>query len=611
MPSTPTVLSALEGTGTGSLTTPTLAPSANSLLLVLVEAASGGGVVPNSCSSTFTTVQDGQGRNWHPVFNYYSDPGTLDYTDQQYGANNVTHQLWWAVTTANPGSGTVTFGTAGGVSILRGQVLEITGDIDLDDPVRQYDYAGTSASASAQTSNLQFSPLADSLLISFLSGRSEGGAVSADTGWTELAEYITNSFSTNVQHRTGAGTQYGGSFANTQTNGIALSAIEIRADAGAVQPPTVLNEYQFENSGNTQTVPEGGATVTVGPNDWVFLGIITRGGGAARTVSLVTSTFDLTSAGWQRIVQSGSIGSANIRTEWWYAQAANAGVLTGTITITWDSSWWGVKGAYVLSFPASAVADNPIGNNQVVSQATNLPGGSYLEGTFATTPALTSRILSLGVSSPNSTQLFLRPRMGYTYVGPPTDEGSSHTRHLNHGQGDPSIGGRFGLISPSHDATEGAVWTAIEILAASSSVVVSPGELVQLQALDAVGISQDHQLSAADIAQLQVLDSPGMSQDHQLGPGEVVQLQVLNLPTLTVTGTVSPGDLVQLQALDAVVLSQDHQLTPSELTQLQALGAASVSIPTDYIPDGRAIIVAHRDRVVHIVKRLRAMRVSR
>jgi len=80
---------------------------------------------------------------------------------------------------------------------------------------------------------------------------------------------------------------------------------------------------------------------------------------------------------------------------------------------------------------------------------------------------------------------------------------------------------------------------------------------------------------------------------------------------IVVEGVLTAEQLVQIQALDAVVITQDHQLTASELVQLQVIAGAGVGIPTGYIPQGRAIIIAKRSRAISIVKRLRAMRVSR
>lgn len=168
-------------------------------------------------------------------------------------------------------------------------------------------------------------------------------------------------------------------------------------------------------------------------------------------------------------------------------------------------------------------------------------------------------------------------------------------------------------ISQHHQLT-GTDLVQLQVIdAASVSVtgVLTAEELVQLQALDIPAISQDHQLTAAELVQLQVLDAGAVTQSAVLTALELVQVQSIDAAVIVVAGVLTAEQLVQIQAFDAVVLTQDHQLTAEELVQLQVIAGAGVSIPTDYIPRGRAIIVAHRSRAVQIAKRLRAMRVSR
>jgi hypothetical protein len=467
-PDTPEQLTAVVITGNNTGTTASVTPAPNALVLAIVSSHNGGGHSIRTAASTFGVRLDGQGRGWKPLNNERSFVYDVENINSTYGADATLTQVFWAVTTASPGSGTLTVTTAPGIQAFKIRLVQIT-NVDLYSPIRQWHFDGEAASAASITRNLPRAPLANNMLVSVVHGREATTTIDPAAGWTELSEDTSNLAPSNIQYRTGTTeTSFGASFGTTLTDGIAVGAIEVRGPiANAVPDPTTLvGLYHTTPTGNTQLLPETGS-ITVGAGDLILVATVCApGAGSGALVSGITSTFDVQAPGWQRAMFSPLAGSANVRVEWWYAIAATAGTLTGTLTVTWDVTMGGVRGGWVQSLPAGTFnAASPIRQSAAATIA-SLTGGTALSGEFDQAPLPSSRLIAAGMGTPNMTQLWTRPLNGWHWIGPAIEEGAAQTSYQIYSADETTFGGRFSHVTPTHDSTTGAVWGAIEVQAA-------------------------------------------------------------------------------------------------------------------------------------------------
>lgn len=147
------------------------------------------------------------------------------------------------------------------------------------------------------------------------------------------------------------------------------------------------------------------------------------------------------------------------------------------------------------------------------------------------------------------------------------------------------------VLSPAGLVQEQALEAPTIVIAG----VLTPQDIVAIQTLGAVSLTQDHNLVVADIVQLQELEAPtaspadaltvldidqaqevaapGLTQDHGLTVGEILQEQSLDAVSIVIEGQLQPLDLAQLQALDAGDIQQTHILGVLDIVQLQSLQA--------------------------------------
>lgn len=483
MPGTPTQLTAVNATFTNTVTTASISPTASALLLIVVTSNSGGNHKVSSVSHTFGMRADGQGRTFKRLYNTRSDPDT-NADAEGFGADFVTPQIFWGLTSATPGSGTVTVNINAGIVGFKVRVIQVT-DVDLYMPIRQWHFTGTASSLASFTSNLPFTPLSSNMLLSISHAREATTTVAPDTGWTELSEDTTSLAPSNIQYRTGTtSTQFGVAFGATMTDGITIGAIEIRGPTTNEMPdPTQLRRYEHTSTSTTTlTVPTSG-TVTVNAGDLILVPVvITVATGSV--VASISSTFSI-SGSWQRADFVVGSGSSHARVEWWWAIASASG--SGTVTITFTGGGFGTRGAWILSMPAGTFNDStPFAQTENV-EVPSLTAPNHLTDSFVSAPAAASTLVAVGMGVPNSNQIFVQPRVGWFYVGPPISEGGSQTSYVIYGREWQTFGGRFGLTPTTHDSTGGAVWSALEIQAPAAGTTGTLDETLAGTTLAASG----------------------------------------------------------------------------------------------------------------------------
>lgn len=573
MPGSLTLLD-YNNVGSGATSIPastSISPSANALVIFILQARS---IAPSASGLTlnFNAVSNGQGR----TVNYWNNEESTPWDGSKvidYGTDLVGVQVATCVTTGSPGSGTPSWSFSTSSNRAKLWIFEITSDFNAVYPIRQWNFSGTASGVTGLTDDLPLAPLSTSRLVSFGFGRAATTTVAPDTDWTEVAENTDNSHAGNVQTRTGTtATQYGISFGATESNGVAIGCIEIRATGDSPdEQPTVLTSYHFSSAaGSSYVIPETGS-VSPAADAWVFVPcVISDVTGTTRSVSSISSAFSVTGSGWQRLMTTTAVGNDDVLIEWWYAQAASSPG-SGAVTITYDGSYTGVHGAAIVTLPSTAT-DDPSAGATAQATSASLSGGTPLNGTL-TGLATTSLSLVAGFGLPVSNQAGVVPAAGYELIWPPAEEGDG-TFQMAFALGD--VGTTFGgLLSASgNDQTDGACFAAIEIPLPATGITQSVGQVSETdlaQAISARKIQSLGQISETDLAQ-------AITAVKRLAAGQATETdtaQPVSTGIIVPVGQVTETDLAQafsiLKALEVSGVNETdtaQQLAAQRVIQL-------------------------------------------
>lgn len=227
-PAAPTPL--VEGVANATtIVSGSFTPTANCLLIAVAnyrDDSAGGGC-------TFDGFSDSQ--SW----------GTWNtsISNTEYGSHFASVMIGYCVVGASPAAGTVTVTFSGSPLPDRGRLmlLEIDSGFDSTTPVLQSKTTGSASTLSSLTDDFSSAPATGSMLVSACVGiDSFPRTLTADTGWTEVEESVSNQINSNTQYRTGTtSTQYGASWADTNARGIAIAAIEIQEPSGGASTPGI------------------------------------------------------------------------------------------------------------------------------------------------------------------------------------------------------------------------------------------------------------------------------------------------------------------------------------------------------------------------------------
>lgn len=237
---TPTVLSDYAYTSSGAThTSGSLSPSGDALIVVgTFKRWVVGAAAVSSITSGFSVT----GAGWQRAI-----------ASGVYGSENVEVELWYAITTSSPGSGTVVGTWPSTFSQPKGfVVLEIASDYDPTTPIATQtgDSTGTSSLAVTTDHNgtLGTAPNSDSLIVQMMMGATANTTVTPVTGFTLLGTNVGGGNKTaGAAYAAGSnGTGYGGQFGSAQTAGAAFVAMEISPVASGGASIPVLH-HQLRN----------------------------------------------------------------------------------------------------------------------------------------------------------------------------------------------------------------------------------------------------------------------------------------------------------------------------------------------------------------------------
>jgi len=109
-----------------------------------------------------------------------------------------------------------------------------------------------------------------------------------------------------------------------------------------------------------------------------------------------------------------------------------------------------------------------------------------------------------------------------------------------------------------------------------STTTVDGADLDQSQTIDAVTLTQQHQLTAQDVDQGQTVGNVTLTQQHVLTANDVDQGQTVDGVTLTQAYILTAADIDQGQTTDNATLTQAYVITAADIDQAQVLDATFV-----------------------------------
>ncbi len=302
MPGTPVLLGIVTQTFSNVMTSGTLSPTAGALIIAVGVGNSGAGwqFSSNGLTVNFAIDTDGDGKGVH-YWNHAQTPWNGQLTPK-FDSDNVGCLIATCIASGgSPSTGTMSWAIdGGGISGSKMFIYEVTSDFTRDDPIRQFKFGGSTATTDAHTEDFDLTPLSSSRLLMGGGGKDADTTVAPDTSWTESDENVTANQPTNFQHRTSTtSTQFGIGFGTDLSDGIAIGALEIREEITGVSHPTVLARYEFSSGGGTTyTLPESSPGAIPNADDWVIVPVFISNTGGNRTVSSISSTFNVTGDGW-------------------------------------------------------------------------------------------------------------------------------------------------------------------------------------------------------------------------------------------------------------------------------------------------------------------------
>lgn len=230
--STPTQLNifGIINTSTTTLTSSSMTPTANALLLVSVAHRWSDGAGPayvSSISSTFGTVG-----GWTIVAGNSSVNNA-----EEFGSADARSVWAWAIANSSPGSGTVTVTLTNAHAQGKGfRTIQIESGFDTTTPILQTKVVGSGSTVDTLSGDFDSTPLSSSmLLMGSVASAATAGVQSAASGWTAFGDsaYL-HTLRHGTQYRTSTtSTTFGVSWTATAANGIALNALEIAAESSS------------------------------------------------------------------------------------------------------------------------------------------------------------------------------------------------------------------------------------------------------------------------------------------------------------------------------------------------------------------------------------------
>lgn len=185
------------------------------------------------------------------------------------------------------------------------------------------------------------------------------------------------------------------------------------------------------------------------------------------------------------------------------------------------------------------------------------------------------------------------------------------------GAGSEQLNGALGLHADFEGALSESVMLALTLnpmqllapeyrhfsSAASSETTLVLTDITHGHTLDAVSLTQTHNLAQADIAHGHTLDAVSLTQDHNLGLADVVHAHSLDAVALTQAHNLALADVSHAHVLDNVVLdsallvsdiAHGHTADSVSLTQTHNLSIASISHAhtLDVVGFGSVLVVA-------------------
>ena len=224
--STPTQLNIFGAvnTSTTTITSSSMSPTANALLLVSIAHRWSDGLGPayiSSVSSTFGIVG-----SWQII----SGNSSVDDAEE-FGTADARSVWAWAIASSSPGSGTITVNLTNAHGQGKGfRTIQIESGFDTTSPVRQTKVVGSGSTLDTLSGDFDSAPLSSSmLLMGAVASAAAGSPPTAASGWTLVGDSaFAQTLRHSTQYRTGTtSTTFGVSWAATAANGIALNAVEI------------------------------------------------------------------------------------------------------------------------------------------------------------------------------------------------------------------------------------------------------------------------------------------------------------------------------------------------------------------------------------------------
>lgn len=195
--STPTLLdSQTSNLVFSSLTTGSVSPSASALVIAFVVADGNVARTLDDVSSGFT------------MSTAWSESIDVENTG---GTGNPLGGVWWGITAASPGSGTVTATLSGNKSDGVLYVIEVASGFNSSSPIAQTVTDTAETTSTSPTVSFSTTPDADNLLLGAIAVHAEGSTtggpdITPGSGWTEFEtpHVLVDEFSGNCVHADGS-----------------------------------------------------------------------------------------------------------------------------------------------------------------------------------------------------------------------------------------------------------------------------------------------------------------------------------------------------------------------------------------------------------------------
>lgn len=133
------------------------------------------------------------------------------------------------------------------------------------------------------------------------------------------------------------------------------------------------------------------------------------------------------------------------------------------------------------------------------------------------------------------------------------------------------------------NASQGLDAAFIGLTKVSGAVDLVVADLTSTSSLDAVTLTQVHQLTVADLTSSTALEAVVLTQDHVLALEDLVSASTLDAVTLTQAHNLTVADMLSGSPFDNVVLTQDHQLVVADMASASNVENVVLNVATNLI----------------------------